>query len=138
MNKREVVWLIIRLIGVYFAYTAVVTVFALASSLFAFYNLSADSASTVKPDTENVKNVPGMPNMRPETPEVKPAVKGDPAIEKQKSDAFKSILLYFLLTGIYGGLAFYLIAKGNRFYRILAKEAAAPRQEEDKVTTLRL
>ena len=138
MNKREVVWLIIRLIGVYFAYTAVVTVFSLAGSVFAFYNLNSDTGAAVKAETENVRNVSGIPNMRPETPDAKPVVKGDPAIEKQKSDAFKSILLYFLLTGIYGGLAFYLIAKGNRFYRILAKEAAAPRQEEDKVTTLRL
>lgn len=82
MNKREVVWLIIRLIGVYFAYTAVVTVFSLASFLLAFYNLSADSASAVKPEGENVRNVPGIPNMRPETPEVKPVVKSDPAADK--------------------------------------------------------
>ncbi len=129
MNKREVVWLIIRLIGVYFAYTAIVTLFSLGGSFYALYTLSADSSPSVKPETANIQNVPGMPNMRSDTPEVKPVVKTDPATEKLKSEAFKSILMYFFLTGLYGGIAFYLITKGNRFYRILAKEAAAARRE---------
>lgn len=138
MNKREVVWLIIRLIGVYFAYTAVVTLFSLGGSVYSLYNFNADSTAAARLETANVQNVPGIPNLRPETPEVKPAVKGDPTSEKLKSEAFKSILMYFFLTGLYGGIAFYLIAYGNRFYRILAKEAAAPRREKDNVTTLRL
>lgn len=135
MNKREVVWLIVRLFGVYFAYCAIAAMFSLVSSASALYSLSADTAASLKPEIENVRGVPGIPN---NIPEAKPAVRADPAGDKAKSEAFKSILFYLLLTGLYGGGAFYLLKKGSWFYRILAKEHSAPRREERSVTTLKL
>lgn len=138
MNKREVVWLIVRLIGVYFAYLAVVTVFTVVSSVYALYSLSGDPAGAMT-ETESVRpasngfSPPGHSDSEP-----RPAAKTDPVAEKAKSEAFKMILFYIFLTGLYGGIGFYLIAKGKILFNILNNENAAPRHKEPAVTTLKL
>lgn len=136
MNKREVVWLIVRLIGTYFAYLAVITLFTLASSVYGLYALSGDS--NAKTDIENGRPAAGFPSPGKTENETHPPVKLDPVGEKLKSETFKTILFYLLLTGIYGGLGFYLIAKGGFLFRILNNEASAKRRKEETVTTLKL
>jgi hypothetical protein len=137
MNKREVVWLIVRLIGVYFAYLAVVSVFTLAGSISAFYTLNSDTSTSTKTETDITRNAPpGFPPGRVEN-EPKPVVKTDPASEKLKSDAFKSLLLYLFLTGLYGVTGFYLIAKGTILFNILNKEDPSTRSKESVVTTIK-
>lgn len=134
MNKREVVWLIVRLIGVYFAYLAIVSVFTLVGSISAFYTLSSEGG---KPEIENVKPLPpGIPGRIENDPKVN--TKTDPLSEKAKSEAFKTLLLNIFLTGLYGGVAFYLIAKGTVLFNILSKETVVRRSEKQTVTTIRL
>ena len=135
MNKREVVWLIVRLIGVYFAYSAVVTLFTLAGSVSALYSLSSDP--NAKTESENVRPVSGFPPTRPDN-EPHQAVKSDPATEKLKSEAFKTLLMYIFLTGLYGGIGIYLMAKGRFLFNILNNEVSTARRTEETVTTLKL
>lgn len=136
MNKREIVWLIVRLIGVYFAYLAVVSVFTVVGSISAFYSLNAESA---KPEIDVTTKVApaGIPPGRVEN-EPKPSVKNDPLAEKAKSEAFKLLLLNILLTGLYGGVGFYLITKGSLLFNLLDREDAAHRSKESSVTTIKL
>lgn len=134
MNKREVVWLLVRLIGVYFAYLAIVSAFTLVGSVSALYSLS----ESTKPEVETTKTAPpGLPPARVEN-ERKPAIPLDPVSEKAKSEAFKTLLWNLFLTGLYGGVAFYLIAKGSILFNILNREDAALRTKEPTVTTIRL
>lgn len=145
MNKRELVWLIVRLIGVYFAYSAIVSVFSVASAGSALY--SALPGAPAKTETEAAKPPQGtltpfpMPGMTPAKAEPEPAStnKPDPAAEKQKSAAFKDLLFYIFLTGIYGAFAFYLIRNGRILFDILNNESSVSRKQSDPaVTTLDL
>jgi len=127
MNKREVVWLIVRLIGVYLAYLAIVTVFTLVSSVYTFYSHSADSpAGSPPPVTQQNVNDPKAP------------VRSDPVSEKAKSEALRSILLYLFLTVLYGGGSFYLMTRGTLLFDLLSKEQREHRPEQPSVTTLKL
>lgn len=136
MNKREFVWLIVRLIGVYFVYLAFVTVFSLASAATALYALNAEAQPNSRSDTEITRaNPAGIPGRA----ENEPRTKTDPAAEKQKSEAFKTILLYVFLTALYGGAGFYLIRRGRILFDILNNDDSAIRRREDPtVTTLKL
>lgn len=137
MNKREVVWLIVRLIGVYLTYLAIVSVFGLIGSGSAL--ISASSQPTVvKPENENVRVLPTPLPMKPEA-DTAAAVKPDPTAEKLKSEAFKDLLLHIFLTAIYGAIGLYLIKSGRIFFDILNNEASSTRKEADPaVTTLDL
>jgi hypothetical protein len=134
MNKREVVWLIVRLIGVYFVYSAFVTVFSVVSAVTALTALSSDTS----PNSQSTVEVNRI-SANPTRPEPEPRPKADPATEKLKSDAFKSILLYIFLTALYGGAGFYLIRKGGILFNILASDGSAERRPDNPtVTTLKL
>jgi hypothetical protein len=136
MNKREVVWLIIRLIGLYFAYSAVVAIFTLASAGYGLYSLS--SATRSDSDVSH-SATSGASSLSRGDSEPKTTVKADPAAEKLKNEAFRALLLDLLLVAVYGGLGFYLIAKGGILFRVLSNEASAERRrEEETVTTLNL
>ena len=134
MNKREVVWLIVRLIGVYFVYCSLFSVFTLASAVTTLYSTSGDAKS----GNENTAVIaPGIPAMQggPNSPAQRP----DPSAEKGQSDAFKSLLLYIFLSGLYGAAAFYLIRRGDILFNVLNNESLPGRKEKDPtVTTLRL
>jgi hypothetical protein len=135
MNKREVVWLIVRLIGLYFAYSAAVALFSVAG---AGYNLFSLTSTGGRPDIENATPLaaPGFP--RPQV-DVNASNKTDPAAEKIKGDAFKTVLWYLFLTALYGGLAFYLLRRGRALFEILSNEQSPERRESDPaVTTLKL
>lgn len=136
MYKREIVWLIVRLIGVYFAYCALVSFFSLASAASAVY--SASPGDTNSNSTTTIV-APGIPAMQ--TNPNAPAKPADPATEKAQSDAVKSLLLYIFLTGLYGAAAFYLLKRGDFLFHILNSEnlPGAGRKEKDPtVTSLRL
>jgi hypothetical protein len=137
MNKREVVWLIVRLIGVYLIYLSVVSIFSVIGAGSAL--ASASSATpAVKPESENVRTVPTPFPMKPEA-ETVAAVKPDSSTEKLKSEAFKNLLFYIFLTAIYGAIGIYLIKNGRVLFDILANEASLTRKEaEPTVTTLDL
>lgn len=136
MNKRETVWLIVRLIGVYFFYLAVVTLFSLVSSISVLYSLSASTTTT--PEVANTQ-VMQNPAYSPPAVEPRPQTKVDPLTEKQKSEAFKTILFYVFLMALYGGTAFYLCIKGRLLFDILSNESSVNKREANPtVTTLKL
>src|SRR5688572_15965490 len=134
MYKREIVWLIVRLIGLYFAYCALVSIFSLAGAVSALYSASPGDTNS---NSNTSVTAPGFPPMQqnPNSP-AKPA---DPVNEKAQSDALKSLLLYIFLTGFYGAAAFYLLKRGDFLFHILNSENLPQRKEKDPtVTSLRL
>ncbi len=146
MNKREVVWLIVRLIGLYFAYMAVVSVFNVVGAGSAMYSASG-TTTVAKQETESAKApvgmltpipIPGMTPVRTES-EAQPVNRLDPATEKQKSEAFRNLLFYLMLTAIYGAVGVYALKNGRILFDILNNEKSVSRKESDPaVTTLDL
>jgi len=134
MYKREIVWLIVRLIGVYFAYCALLSVFSLAGAVAALYSASPGDTNS---NSNTSVTAPGIPAMQ--TNPNAPARPADPVVEKAQSEAFKSLLLYIFLTGLYGAAAFYLIRRGDIVFHILNSENLPQRKEKvSTVTSLRL
>lgn len=155
MTKKQVVWLIIKLIGVYIVYSAIVALFVLIASIYAYVQLPAPPrfGKTDGP-AANVQTIsPGMP-VNPTTMSTPPTTKTEietPA-EKAKNDALKELLWNLFLTVIYGLAGWYLIRDGRFLYAILNREApfdesGAPaesdsfplsRKKDNVVTTLNL
>jgi hypothetical protein len=127
MNKREIVWLIVKLIGTYFVYLAVVSLFSLLSAVSSLYSLPAEQNSPNKPDA-NVAVSPvfpadsfpaRQPNQTNKNTE-KPTL--DAASKKLRDDAVKTFLLYIFLTALYGAAGFYLIKDGQILFAVLMRE----------------
>jgi hypothetical protein len=101
MNKREVVWLIVKLIGVYFIYLSVVSAFSLISSVSTLYSISSQ-ISTTKPDANSTflgdyaGRFPGRPPVPANKTNEKPVV--DAAQKKLADEAIKTVLFYVFLT----------------------------------------
>ena len=126
MNKREVVWLIVKLIGVYFIYLSVVSAFSLISSVSTLYSISSQ-ISTAKTDVNSTVtpvNAPEVFSPRPTVPANKTPDKAVPdAAQKALADeAIKTILFYIFLTVLYGAVGFYLIKDGRILFMMLNRE----------------
>jgi hypothetical protein len=125
MAKKEVVWLITKLIGVLFAYWTVVAVFILISSVYAYIQLPApprfgkteNQAVNVQPISPGIPVNPTLGNTASAAPVIE-----TPA-EKAKNDALKELLWNLFLTVIYGFLGWYLIRDGRILFAILNREA---------------
>jgi len=120
MTKRNVVWLIIKLIGVYFAYSAIVAAPGVISSIYAYASLpspprfgKAETANT----TVNIQPVFPNPNANTST---KPEIE-TPA-EKAKNEALKLFVWNLLATIFYGLVGWYLIRDGRYLFGILSRE----------------
>jgi len=127
MNKREAIWLIVKLIGVYFFYLAFVSLFGLISSVSALYSATPEQISSTKTDINiAVSPVPASDGFSSKQPSYanKNAEKSglDPASKKVKDEAIKTILWYIFLTGLYGAIAFYLIIDGQILFAVLNRE----------------
>lgn len=151
MNKHQVVWLIIRLAGVYCAFLAVMTFFSLVGSVPPLFTLP-------KIDVPNKNaNVPGMtptmptprpmppgfgPNgMDPQTSETPKTDKNEESItDKFKSENFKNFIYYLFLTLIYAAATWYLLRDGRILYSVLSHEEplGLKAAKEPEVTTLNL
>lgn len=144
MTKREFVWLLIRLAGVYLAYLAVITFFTMIDSgwglIFAPPKLDIQNASTNRSVT-----IPGIQQPAPFDPSINPAVE-TPNInvtlkteDKAKREATMKLLWQLLLTLIYGGLGFYFLRDGRLLLAILMREDSDnPKKSEPQVTSLNL
>lgn len=136
MNKREVIWLIIRLIGAYFAYLAVISVFGLIGSISNYASLPSPKQAAETQKTRSA--MPGGMN----NPEIEPPVKTETetVADKSKSEAFKLIFWFILLIGLYGAAGWYLIRDGKFLYKILSREdnSDVPKEEKPQVTSLNL
>jgi hypothetical protein len=126
MTKRQVVWLITKLIGVYFAYSAIVAVPDLISSLYHYTSLPspprfaknenpANNVQTVSPMNPTVNN-PAINN-----PAVAKTETETPA-EKAKNDALKLFLWNLFATLFYGLIGWYLIRDGRFLVAVLNRQ----------------
>ncbi len=126
MNKREVVWLIVKLIGVYFIYLTVVSTFSFISSVSTFYSVSSQLSST-RPDANSAvspittpENFPARPPISSNKSNEKPVA--DASQKKLADEAIKTILFYVFLTALYGAFGFYLIKDGRILFAVLNRE----------------
>lgn len=131
MNKRQTVWLIVRLIGVYFCYWGIVSLLSLVGAIYVYVSLpSPNTPANKSPQTIQVNGI-SIPTTAPKANQSATTATGteNPA-DKAKSDALKEVLWQFFLTLIYGGLGFYLIRNGNHLFAILNREDFFEKREE--------
>jgi hypothetical protein len=131
MNKREVTWLIVRLIGAYFGYLAIVALFTLASTVWLIFSVpSSDKGaelSTQVAPTSFSEQPGGIPGIQEPTPRARPeaqrnANKPDPAADEAKRAIFKRVLWDLFVFLLVGGVAYYLLFRGGLFFSILMRE----------------
>lgn len=157
MNKREVVWLIVRLIGAWFGYWAIVALFTLVSTVWLIFSIPSADKGT-EPGTQTVPGTQvaptsfseqpaGIPGIQEATPPrnrsdmaQRNANKPDPAADEAKRAVFKLILWHLFLFLLHGGAAFYLLFHGGLFFKILMREKdpGAPREKEPESILLNL
>ena len=148
MNKYQVVWLIIRLAGVYFAYLTLVTFLGLLGSIPALFTLPKIDAN---PKNANVSTMPQNPTTRvqPVSPNINANVpdgtenggKTDESItDKFKGENVKTFAWFLIFTAIYGAAAWYLLRDGRILYAVLNREEphGLIKGKEAEVTQLNL
>lgn len=141
MNKKELVWLITRLTGTYFAYLTIVSLFTVIGAVPALIFMppeleSAPNANTTVANTR-VQALPFNANPMGES---SPPTKTETAqTDKESSETVKLFLWYIFLTAIYGAVGWYLLRDGRLFYLLLMREDSIRKKEtEPEVTTLNL
>lgn len=149
MTKREFVWLLIRLAGVFFAYLAIITLFTVITSgwstIFAPPKLDVPNASNRAPTMPGIQPVapydPAMNPMNPNQVTQPTPVSAEPEKpeDKARREAVMKVLGSLLLVLIYGGLGFYFLRDGRILYILLMREESdKPKNSEPEVTTLNL
>jgi len=147
MNKYQVVWLIIRLAGVYFAYLTLVTFLGLLGSIPALFTLpkidatpkSANISTGQNPAYRPQSIPPNFNANAPETPDG--SGKTDESItDKFKGENVKNFAWFLIMTAIYGAAAWYLLRDGRILYGILNREEphGLVKGKEAEVTQLNL
>lgn len=157
MNKKQVVWLIIKLIGVYFAYSAIVAIPGVISSIYTYASLPSpprfSKAETQNSNVNPTITAPGFPaNPTISNPSATPKIEVETPIEKAKNEALKLLLWNLFSTLFYGAIGWYLIRDGRFLSAILTREApfsasgetnddnspSPSRKKEEVVTSLNL
>src|SRR5215213_10356804 len=151
MNKYQVIWLIIRLAGVYFAYLALFVFFGLVGSLPALFTLpkidaNPTNANVAVNQNPTFKVQPLSPNPNYNAPEPADSIdkngdkKDDSITDKFKGENVKTFLWFLILTAIYGAAAWYLLRDGRALYAVLNREEphGLSKEKEAEVTTLNL
>lgn len=133
MNKREVVWLIIRLIGVYFSYAALVAAFSLLGVIWMLISVSSKAGENDLP--ARVEQPAGIPGIRPDSI-AKPPSHLEQVGDEAKREVFKQLLWQLFLTVLQGGLGFYLLAYGGIFFNILMRENEGQKKEREPESIL--
>lgn len=146
MNKQQVVWLIIRLIGLYFAYLALASLFALIGAvpaLFTLPKIDADGRSNANVSTPSpairVQPIPPDGNLDAADPTAA-TEKNETLTEKFTAESVKTAAWFFLLTLLYGAAAWYLLRDGRVLFEILNREDphGLIKERGAEVTTLNL
>ena len=153
MNKREVVWLIVRLIGLYFAYTAIVALFGVAGAVWMIFSVPGaktgeihDVGTNLAPTTYDSREQPGaIPGIQPAPPrgaadgaQKNAANKSDPAADAAKREIFKLILWYVFLLLLEGGVGYYLLFHGGLLFNILVRENKPGERKEKEPESILL
>jgi hypothetical protein len=144
MNKSQVIWLIIRLFGVYFAYLTLITFFGLVASIPALFTLPKLDAPNKNPNVSS----PGFPRSDPtslnpyEDPTQPKSEKkdDDPITGKFKGENFTNFLWFLVMTAIYGFVGWYTLRDGLILFAALNRERpeGSEKEREPEVTTLNL
>lgn len=145
MTKRELIWLLIRLAGVYFAYLALITLFTVITSgwsvIFAPPKLDVPEANGNRPAT----TIPGIVQPAPFDPNNPAAVPApnsaqpEKAGDKARREGVMKIVGGLILALIYGGLGFYFLRDGRILFALLMREDDEKKKpSEPEVTTLNL
>ena len=147
MNKYQVIWLIIRLAGVYFAYLALIAFFGLVGSVPALFTLpkidadnkNANVAVNTKPTLRVQPISPNGNYNAPETAENNGKA-NESITDKFKGDNVKNFLWFLILTAIYGAAAWYLLRDGRILYGVLNREEphGLVKEKQAEVTSLNL
>jgi hypothetical protein len=147
MNKYQVIWLIIRLAGVYCAYLTLAAFLGLLGSIPALFTLpkidvdkkNANVAVNANP-TYRVQ--PISPNANYNASEAaEPNGKTEDSITaKFKGENVTNFLWFLILTAFYGAAAWYLLKDGRIFYGVLNREEphGLKKEKEAEVTSLNL
>lgn len=129
MNKREVIWLLVRLLGVYFAYLTIVSVVGLIGSVSTLYSLptTTTTISSTNSNSEFPVAPIGAPNNFPVGQPISPNKSADkPPLDavskKVADDAVKNLLLNIFLIVFYGAIGFYLLRDGRVLFALLNRE----------------
>lgn len=147
MNKHQVVWLIIRLIGVYFAYLTLVSLFGLVGAVPALFTLPKIDANTKNANVASSSNPtirvqPISPNGNYNAPEnAENKEKSDESIaDKFKGENVKIFAWFLVLTAFYGVAAWYLLRDGRILFDLLNREEphGLIKEKESEVTSLNL
>ena len=147
MSKPQLVWLIIRLAGVYFAYLALVSFFGLVGTLPGLYTLpkidtdqkNANVASRPSPVIQVQPITPDGVYNPMATPGSTPAKEDESITEKFTAENVKDFAWFLVVTVLYGVAAWYLIRDGRVLYDVLNREEPnGLRRETPEVTTLNL
>ena len=140
-SKKEIVWFVIRLIGLYFAYLTIVSLFSVIATAPAliFMPPALDTAPNSNTAVTNTRVQPLPYNTNP-IAEPTPQTKTETiASGKDRSEIVKTFLWYIFLTAIYGVIGWYLLRDGRLFYALLMREDLIKKREaEPEVTTLNL
>lgn len=149
MNKYQVVWLLIRLAGVYFAYLTLLTFLGLVGSIPALFTLpkidvNSKNANVAVNSNPAFKVQPISPNGNygaPETVETSKEKTDENITDKFKGDNVKNFVWFLFFTAIYGAAAWYLLKDGKILYDVLNREApdkSLKQGKEAEVTSLNL
>lgn len=122
--------MIIKLIGVYFAYSTVVAVPEVISSVYSYTSLPSPPrfAKNENPaaNTQTVSpGFPGNPTINNPTNPAIPKAETDTPAEKAKNEALKLFLWNLFATIFYGLIGWYLIRDGRFLFAILNHEEAS-------------
>jgi hypothetical protein len=153
MIKKEVVWLIVKLIALYFVYSTIVAVLVFIGSIYAYIQLpSPPRFGKAENPAANVQTIsPGFPGITANPTPSSPATAAENPAETAKNEALKALLWNLFLTVIYGLIGWYLIRDGRILFVILNREAPydesgkpvesnsfLSKKKENVVTTLNL
>jgi hypothetical protein len=147
MNKYQVIWLIIRLVGVYFAYLTLVSFLGFIGAIPALFTLPKIDANTKNANVASSQNPsirvqPIPPNGNYNAPEsTENKEKSEESItDKFKGENVKIFVWFLILTGFYGAAAWYLLRDGRVLYDVLNREKphASTKEKESEVTSLNL
>ena len=130
MNKHQIVWLIIRLIGVYFAYLTLVSLLGLIGAVPALFTLpkidtNNKNANVSTPMNPTVRVQPVPPGGSLDTADQSAGgdfTKNDSITEKFRGENVKDFAWFLALTILYGAGAWYLLKDGRILFEALSRE----------------
>jgi hypothetical protein len=147
MNKSQIIWLIIRLLGIYLFYLTLLSFLSLLGSVPSLFTLpkldvSNKNANLTTNSNPPVRVSPVLPDGNFNTNENKAnnSADEDSITAKFKGENVKNFAWFLFLTAVYGVAAWYLLRDGRIFFEILKREEplGLDKQKEPEVTTLNL